>query len=70
MHAGFFKRLNQTIQNSTIPQVSDYLQIAYALVNAYRAPAISSFSNDNHIAAHILSGRYSGDQVEVLYIFA
>lgn len=50
-----FKWLNQTIQNSTIPQVREYLQIACALVNAYRAPAISSFSNDNQIAAKMLT---------------
>jgi hypothetical protein len=50
-----FKWLNQTIQNSTIPQVRDYLQIACALVNVYRAPAISSFSNDDQIAVKMLA---------------
>ncbi|CAF3598239.1 unnamed protein product [Rotaria sp. Silwood1] len=49
------KWLNQTIQNSTIPQVRDYLQIACALINAYRAAAISSFSNDDQIAAKMLA---------------
>ena len=41
-----FKLLNQTIQNSTIPHVRDYLKIACALLNAYHAPVMSSFSND------------------------
>ncbi|CAF3598333.1 unnamed protein product [Rotaria sp. Silwood1] len=50
-----FKWFNQTIQNSTIPQVRDYLQIACALINAYRAAAISSFSNDDRIAAKMLA---------------
>jgi hypothetical protein len=50
-----FKWLNQTIQHSTIRQVRDYLQIACALVNAYRAPAISSFSNDDQIAVKMLA---------------
>ncbi|CAF3025401.1 unnamed protein product, partial [Rotaria sp. Silwood2] len=50
-----FKWLNQTIQNSTIPQVRDYLQIACALVNAYRAPVISSSSNDDRIAVQMLT---------------
>lgn len=50
-----FKWLNQTIQNSTMPQIRDYLQIACALINAYRAPAISSFSNDDQIAAKMLA---------------
>lgn len=45
-----FKWLNQTIQNSTIPQIRDYLQIACALVNAYRQPAISSSFHDPLIA--------------------
>jgi hypothetical protein len=49
-----FKWLNQTIQNSTIPQVRDYLQIACALVNAYRQPAISSSSNDDQITTKML----------------
>ena len=49
-----FKWLNQTIQNSTIPQIRDYLQIACALVNAYRAPAISS-SQNNSIADTMLA---------------
>ncbi len=50
-----FKWLNQTIQNSTIPQVRDYLQIACALVNAYRQPAISSSSNDDQITTKMLT---------------
>jgi len=50
-----FKWLNQTIQNSTIPQVREYLQIACALINAYRAPAIPSFSNDDQSAAKMLA---------------
>ena len=50
-----FKWLNQTIQNSTMPQIRDYLQIVCALINAYRAPAISSFSNDDQIAAKMLA---------------
>ncbi|CAF1464569.1 unnamed protein product [Rotaria sordida] len=50
-----FKWLNQTIQNTTIPQIRDYLQIACALINAYRAPAISSFSNDDQIATKMLA---------------
>ena len=50
-----FKWLNQTIQNSTIPQVRDYLQIACALVNAYRGPAISSFSDVDRIATKMLA---------------
>ena len=50
-----FKWLNQTIQNSTIPQIRDYLQIACALVNAYRAPAISSLSNDDQTVTKMLS---------------
>ncbi|CAF1295156.1 unnamed protein product [Rotaria sordida] len=33
----------------------DYLQIVCALINAYRAPAISSFSNDDRIAAKMLA---------------
>ena len=50
-----FKLLNQTIQNSTIPQLRDYLQIACALVNAYRVPVISSFSNGDQTAAKMLA---------------
>ncbi|CAF2730047.1 unnamed protein product [Rotaria sp. Silwood2] len=50
-----FRWFSQTIQNSTIPQVRDYLQIACALINAYRAAAISSFSNDDQIAAEMLA---------------
>ena len=50
-----FKWLNQTIQNTTIPQILDYLQIACALINAYRAPAISSFSNYDQIATKMLA---------------
>ncbi len=46
---------NQNIQNSTIRQVRDYLQIACALVDAYQAPAISSFSNAHQIAAKMLA---------------
>jgi hypothetical protein len=49
-----FKWLNQTIQNSTIPQIRDYLQIACALGNAYRAPVISS-SQNNSIAYKMLA---------------
>ena len=37
------------------PQVHDYLQIACALVDAYRAPVISSSSNDDRIAAQMLT---------------
>ena len=50
-----FKWLNHTIQNTTIPQIRDYLQIACALINAYRAPAISSFSNHDQIATKMLA---------------
>lgn len=50
-----FKWLNQTIQNSTIPQIGDYLRIACALVNAYRAPAISASSQDRLIADRMLA---------------
>ena len=50
-----FKWINQTIQNSTIPQIRDYLQIACALVNAYRAPTIPSLSNDDQTVAKMLS---------------
>ncbi|CAF4500569.1 unnamed protein product [Rotaria sp. Silwood2] len=50
-----FKWLDQTIQNTTIPQIRDYLQIACALVNAYRASAISSFSNYDQIATKLLA---------------
>ncbi|CAF4392192.1 unnamed protein product [Rotaria sp. Silwood2] len=50
-----FKWLDQTIQNTTIPQIRDYLQIACALVNAYRASAISSFSNYDQIASKLLA---------------
>ena len=32
----------------------DYLQIACALINAYRAPAISSFSNHDEIVTNML----------------
>ena len=49
-----FKWFNQTIQNSTIPQVRDYLRIACALINAYHAAAISSFENDDQIATNML----------------
>ena len=48
------KWLNQTIQNTTILQIRDYLQIACALMNAYRARAISSFSNYDQIATKML----------------
>jgi hypothetical protein len=54
-HVKHFKWLNQTMQNTTIPQIRDYLQIACALINAYRAPAISSFSNHDPIAAKMLA---------------
>ena len=50
-----FKWFNQTIQNSTIPQVRDYLHIACALINAYHAAAISSFENDDQIATNMLA---------------
>ena len=50
-----FKRFNQTIQNSTIPQVRDYLQIACALINAYHAPTIPSSSHDDLIADSMLA---------------
>ena len=50
-----FKWLNQTIQNSTIPQIRDYLQIACALVNAYRQPAISSSFQDPLIAERMIA---------------
>ena len=50
-----FKWLNQTIQNTTIRQIRDYLQIACALINAYRTPAISSFSNHGQIATKMLA---------------
>ena len=36
-----FKYFNQTIQNSSIPFVSDYLHIVCAAINAYLSPAIS-----------------------------
>ena len=50
-----FKWLNQTIQNTTIPQIRNYLQITCALINAYRAPAISSFSNHDQIVTKMLA---------------
>jgi len=50
-----FKWLNQTIQNSTIPQIRDYLQIACALVNVYRAPTISSSPQDQFIADRMIA---------------
>ena len=49
-----FKWQNQTIQNTTILQIRDYLQIPCALINAYRAPAISSLSNHDQIAIKML----------------
>ena len=49
-----YKWLNQTLQNTTTPQIRDYLQIACALINAYRAPAISSFSNHDEITTTML----------------
>ena len=51
----YFNLLNQTIQNSTIPQILDYLQIACALVNVFRTPAKFSSSNDDQIAANMLA---------------
>ena len=50
----YFKWLNQIIQNTTISQIRDYLQIACILINAYRASAISSFSNHDQIAIKML----------------
>lgn len=50
-----FKWFNQTIQNSTIPQVRDYLQIACALINAYHAPVTSSSTHDDFIATNMLA---------------
>ena len=47
--------LNQIVQNTTIPQIRDYLQIACALINAYRVPAISSFSNPDQNATKMLA---------------
>ena len=48
-----FKWLNQTVQNTRIPQIRDYLQVACALINASRAPVIFSFSNHDQITTHI-----------------
>ncbi|CAF1257807.1 unnamed protein product [Rotaria sordida] len=60
-----FKWLNQTIQNSTIPQVRDYLRIACALVNAYRSPAISSFMNDDIIVTKMLENLHEPNLLRV-----
>ncbi|CAF3180128.1 unnamed protein product [Rotaria sp. Silwood2] len=60
-----FKWLNQTIQNSTIPQVRDYLRIACALVNAYRSSAISSFMNDDIIVTKMLENLHEPNLLRV-----
>ncbi|CAF4205937.1 unnamed protein product, partial [Rotaria sp. Silwood2] len=54
-----FKWLNQTIQDSTIPQVRDYLRTSCELVNAHRSPAISSFMNDDMIVTKILENLHA-----------
>ena len=50
-----FKRFSQTIRNSMIPQIHDYLQIFCVLINVYHAPIVPSSSNDNQIAVQMLA---------------
>ncbi|CAF4492862.1 unnamed protein product, partial [Rotaria sp. Silwood2] len=53
------------LQNSTIPQVRDYLRIACALVNAYRSSAISSFMNDDIIVTKMLENLHEPNLLRV-----
>ncbi len=60
-----FKWLNQTIQNSTIPQIREYLQIACSLVNAFRSPCVSPSSNDDVIATKMLASLHKPNLLRI-----
>ncbi|CAF2578603.1 unnamed protein product [Rotaria sp. Silwood2] len=50
----FISKIRLVVESAN-GRVRDYVQIACAPVNTYRAPAISSFSNDDQIAAKMLA---------------
>ncbi len=50
-----FKFFNQTIQNSSIPHLKDYLLITCAIINYFKEPLIKSKPEDRELAASMLA---------------
>ncbi|CAF1533143.1 unnamed protein product [Adineta ricciae] len=50
-----FKYFNQTIQNASIPFLSDYLHIVCSIINAYQTPAIKDAHSGIGMATEMLS---------------
>ena len=50
-----FKFFNQTIQNSLIPHLKDYLRITCAIINYFKDPLVKSKPEDRELAASMLA---------------
>ena len=54
----------QTIQNSKLRFVSDYLDIVYALINKYRSPAVKDIENGREIAKKMREMFTTGNRLQ------
>lgn len=58
-----FRWFDKTIQNSTIPQIKDYFQIACSLINAFHRPLVTQSPDDNQTVVAMLQGLHKDNKL-------